>query len=260
MQINQLTQMLLSKNIDLYRLVRTQTSQSDQTSLLELLHLVRGKSPLYVYLEIGSFLGGTLVPFCVDVQCKAIYSVDKRVYEAPNESRSACSEYGEHSSSAMRQRLLEATGFDANRLKCLDSDMRDVASAEIKDRIDYVLIDGEHTNDAVESDFRAVERFLASDAVVAFHDYHCVRGGIVRIEKYLRATGRTFLSVKLSGDVFAIFMQPEMARSSTFVKSYIRKYRWLRIRHVIMDLSPRWFLLVCRRINSIWRNSRLLLK
>ena len=50
--------------------IPSETSVSDKISLLRLQNLVRCKKDGYVYLEVGSHLGGTLVPHLIDPQCK----------------------------------------------------------------------------------------------------------------------------------------------------------------------------------------------
>jgi hypothetical protein len=56
--------------------IPSQTS-SRQTFLLGTMRLVRN-SRAYNYLEIGSFLGGSLTPFLMDTACKTILSIDDR--------------------------------------------------------------------------------------------------------------------------------------------------------------------------------------
>jgi hypothetical protein len=239
---NELRRLLQSRDIAIYDFVPTQTSSGDRRSLLELQRMVREKHGTYVYLEIGSFLGGTLTPFCVDEDCRAIYSIDARVVTAPNEGGGLISDYGTHTSLAMRQRLVAATGFDSSRLQCFDCDMREVGDDAVSQKADLVLIDGEHTNSAVVSDFLAVEKFLAADAVIAFHDYWCVEGGVRQICEHLRKRGVRFSSVKLEGEVFALFLDRKMPLHSHYVRGFIRKWRGLALRKAVKSLMPGWFL------------------
>jgi hypothetical protein len=63
--------------------IPSQTS-SRQTFLLGTMRLVRN-SRAYNYLEIGSFLGGSLTPFLMDTACKTILSIDDRGRVQPDE-------------------------------------------------------------------------------------------------------------------------------------------------------------------------------
>lgn len=248
MTIRKYAEMLQRGDVTLYQLVPTQTSVGDRTSLLELQRVVRAKGVCYSYLEVGSFLGGTLTPLCLDSACRSMYSVDSRVLTAPNEGGALESEYGVHTSEAMRQRLFAATGFDVSRLTCFDSDIQEIPTDAISEKVDYALIDGEHTNDAVVRDFLSLERFLATDAVIAFHDYWCVKSGVDQIESHLRSQGRRFLSVKLGGDVFAIFLDPKLARNSVYICEVIKKWRWVKIRQVVKCFLPVFVLMAWRRL------------
>lgn len=58
--------------------IPSQTSLADREFLLDIQDLVRLHSGQYSYLEIGSFLGGTLAPFLIDSSCRAVLSVDER--------------------------------------------------------------------------------------------------------------------------------------------------------------------------------------
>jgi hypothetical protein len=239
--------LLKDRDIRMYELVPSQTSPGDRRSLLELQRMVREKHGTYVYLEIGSFLGGTLTPFCIDEACRAIYSVDARVVTAPNEGSCLTSDYGSHTSLAMRQRLAAATGFDSSKLLCLDSDMRNVAEDALPQKPHLVFIDGEHTNTAVFSDFVAVEKFLAADAVIAFHDYWCVEGGVQRCLEHLRERGNRFSAVKLEGEVFAVFLDGRMPLKSDYVRGFLRRWRWIAFRRAVKSLTPNFLVQAYRR-------------
>ena len=56
----------------------TQSSEGDRRSLLDIQNIVRAVDASYVYLEVGSHLGGTLLPHLMDPLCRVVVSVDPR--------------------------------------------------------------------------------------------------------------------------------------------------------------------------------------
>ena len=58
--------------------VPTISSQGDRLSWLALQSAVRQTKGEYVYLEIGSYVGGSLQQYYLDPRCNKIYSIDKR--------------------------------------------------------------------------------------------------------------------------------------------------------------------------------------
>lgn len=65
--------------------IQSQTSLADKEFLLNAMGLLSALSDGYEYLEIGSFLGGTLAPFLADPNCRKAFSVDDREREQPDE-------------------------------------------------------------------------------------------------------------------------------------------------------------------------------
>ncbi len=65
--------------------ISSQTSEIDKRALLLVREAINGYLDSYNYLEIGSYLGGTLVPFLRDGSCRRILSVDKRGQLQPDE-------------------------------------------------------------------------------------------------------------------------------------------------------------------------------
>src|ERR1700690_4369966 len=65
--------------------IESQTSATDKLALLQVRNILRKTLATYDYLEIGSFLGGSLTPFLKDPQCRRILSVDERNRQQPDE-------------------------------------------------------------------------------------------------------------------------------------------------------------------------------
>ena len=64
--------------------VLSAASENDRTSFLRLQRLIRTHVQPYTYLEIGSEVGGTLVPYLIDETCKSAVSIDLRPLEVPD--------------------------------------------------------------------------------------------------------------------------------------------------------------------------------
>src|SRR5215207_9651998 len=65
-------------DLKLFSRIPSQSSDSDKRSLLAIQAAVRELRETYVYLEIGSYLGGRIQPYLPDDRCSKIYSIDKR--------------------------------------------------------------------------------------------------------------------------------------------------------------------------------------
>ena len=67
----------LKKQLNLEFPIVSQTTDEDKIVLLKLKNLMQ-KLNSYSYLEIGTYLGGSLTPFVKDSNCKYILSIDDR--------------------------------------------------------------------------------------------------------------------------------------------------------------------------------------
>lgn len=184
--------------------VPSQTGEGDRKSLLTLQRLVRTHIARYVYLEIGSHLGGTLVPHLHDEACRLIYSIDKRPASQLDE-RGVYFDYPENSTRRMMDALARVVP-EAALLKLItfDSDVSDLGDDQIPCKADLALIDGEHTNSAVFRDFVSTLCFLQPSCVVAFHDANLVFDGLLNIEQFLAYQRIPFRAHFLPDSVYAI--------------------------------------------------------
>ena len=135
----------------------------------------------YLYLELGSHLGGTLVPHLMDQACRLIYSIDKRPASQLDE-RGVFFDYSDNSTARMLDTLKQAVPRSAlPKLITLDKDISDLTDSEIGGKADLVLIDAEHTNVAVFRDFLGSLRFTQPSFIAAFHDADLVCDGLLNI-------------------------------------------------------------------------------
>ena len=76
---------LASLDIALFSRIDAQLTDDDKRSLLAVHHALREQIPGYVYLEIGSHLGGSIQPHLQDARCTRIISIDKRPTAVPDD-------------------------------------------------------------------------------------------------------------------------------------------------------------------------------
>ena len=206
----------------LFDLVETQSTEKDRRSWLALQRAVRDAKAAFVYLEIGSYLGGSLQQYLRDPKCSRVYSIDNRTRDERHEGN--CEE-------AMLANLRAVAPDELHKLRCFDADARDLPAGSIGEAPDVCFIDGEHTDEAVISDFAFCLGVCARDAVISFHDAGGTRAGIAACLRHLRRSGRPYSAYKLPGDTFVV----ALAGSPVCVDPRVRGMavaangeRWLR--------------------------------
>src|SRR5687768_6609583 len=99
-----------------FQWVPTQTSVEDRRALLSLQDAVIQCIGDYVYLEVGSHLGGSLQPHVGEPRCKRIYSIDPRPEEQPDEHILGTYKYEGNSTTRMIEYLRQVPGADLQKL------------------------------------------------------------------------------------------------------------------------------------------------
>ena len=184
--------------------VPSQSSQGDLKSFLVAQHIVRTRLDKYTYLEIGSHLGGTLVPHLMDEACRLVYSVDKRPVSQLDE-RGVFFDYAGNSIDRMIDTLKRAIPESALlKLITIDSDISDVADIDLRCKADLILIDAEHTNAAVFRDFINSLKFMNASFVAVFHDANLLVDGLGNIEQFFAYQRMPFRSYFLPDYVFVV--------------------------------------------------------
>jgi hypothetical protein len=190
-------------DVSIFR-IDSQTSIEDRRSFLAIQNAVRDWKSAYVYLECGSHLGGSLLPHILDSRCRLAYSVDKRPPIQPDE-RGINYEYPQNSSQRMIATLgRHVTAGYLAKLRTFDKDAGALAVRDIEQRPDLVLIDAEHTNAAVFSDFLHIYRLCHPSTIYIFHDANLILSGLDNIEMFLRYSGVAFDSYVLPGVVYLV--------------------------------------------------------
>jgi predicted O-methyltransferase YrrM len=101
-------------------------------------------------------------------------------------------------------------------------DVLQKVAASVKDRFDFVFIDGNHTYECLSSDIRGVTPYLADHAVVVFHDAH--------YEGVRRAIDEAVSGASEFVDFGLISVEPTVLREGDGAVSYagLRMLRFVR--------------------------------
>jgi hypothetical protein len=233
-------------DLGLFSRVSSQSSAGDKTSWLALQRAIRSAKEEYVYLEIGSHLGGSIQQFLVDPKCRLIYSIDKRPLVQPDD-RGRDYFYPGNSSERMLENLRPIDVQQTKKICCIDSDVKDIDRSLIERPPDLCFIDGEHTTEAVLRDFEFCRSVSAEDATFYFHDDQIVFSAISEIIGRLSREGTQFVPLKLGGRTFAIALGASPVLADQRVRSMQRNHkaylmlmraRWLARRLVPSPLRP----------------------
>jgi hypothetical protein len=181
--------------------ILAQSDQDDRRALLALHEGAASRYGSFVYLEIGSYLGGSLQAHVRDPRCVGIISIDPRP-EAPPDKRTGTWTYEGNTTAHMLGLLGELPGADLSKLTTFELGTEALSVDALPMRPHYCFIDGEHTDEASLRDGRFCAEALGGRGVIAFHDDQVVRGGI---EAFLQeAWGDVSMAVPFSGSVFAV--------------------------------------------------------
>src|SRR4051794_12596187 len=186
---------------DLFSTVPSQTMDWDRRALLALHSAVTAQRPSFNYLEVGSYLGGSLQVVVRDDRCARVMSIDTRASESPD-TRGVWA-YEDNSTARMLELLAAVPGGDLGKLSTFAVDTGELTLDDLPARPDYCFIDGEHTDDAALRDARFCASALPDHGgVVAFHDYPLVVPGV---RAFLReAWSDVSYAVAFTGLIFAV--------------------------------------------------------
>jgi hypothetical protein len=129
--MNNFDQALEDLDLNLFEKITSQSTEADKRSLLAVQMAVRALRPDYTYLEIGSYLGGSIQPHLLDDKCRRIYSIDKRPSVQPDE-RGIDYVYRNNSTARMLEGLRQVS-TDLDKIVTIDGETRDLDTGEVKD-------------------------------------------------------------------------------------------------------------------------------
>lgn len=223
---------LAQRDPTLFAPVLSTTTTADRRSLLALQSMVRADGD-YDYLEIGSHLGGTLQPHCLDPLCRTIYSIDKRTLLVAD-IRGIPYAYPDIDSAQMLEGLRQVYGAKVNKIIAFDCDAREVPDERIGRAPRLCFIDGEHTTAAVERDFAYCCRICAMDGIIAFHDANLVYQAIGRCRRMLERDGVAHRGVKLPGTVYAFLLGMAVRRHGPELTPEAENESWYRLKSALL--------------------------
>lgn len=189
-------------DLGLFEKIESQTTEHDKQSLLAIELAVRELKANYTYLEIGSYLGGSIQPHLLDPKCKRIYSIDKRPLKQPD-ARGYDWIYQNNSTARMIE-LLGEVAADTTKIFTIDGDTNSIDRSQVTESVDLCFIDGEHTDEAVMRDFKFCLNVLKDNGAIAFHDAQITYNGIANCIKLLEDEVVEFTAYVLPSIVFVI--------------------------------------------------------
>ena len=231
-------------DLSLFSRIASETTEEDKRTLLALQAAFRRRFPGYIYLEIGSFRGGSIQQHVVDPKCGGIISIDPRPGSAPYPGGTF--KYPDASAASMLAGLQEIPGADISKIRTFETTAAKLTGKMIGARPQLCFIDGEHTDEAALVDARFCLSALAENGVIAFHDANMIYGGLRTLLVELAAAGRVFRAQMLPDSIFLIevgalnFCESEPLRgrvrenykaylAGMFANDfYVRAYPWSR--------------------------------
>lgn len=193
--------------------IRSQSDPNDRHWLVQLIEHVRSQQREYRYMEVGSYLGGTLTPALLDEACVEVLSIDLRPKLQPD-ARNIDYDYSQFCTATMLRELAAHGLTDIAKLTTFDGCAHECDFRDKKYHMAF--IDAEHTDSAVFRDFMAIYDHLEAGAICAFHDTELVTFGLENILTFLEHQRRAFwFGVFRDSAVSAIFLdvtQAEMPR------------------------------------------------
>ncbi len=243
-------------DLDLFNAIPSQSSSGDRRSWLALQRAKRKSKTSYVYLEIGSHLGGSIQPYLMDAKCRTIYSIDPRPLEQQDD-RGERFRYEGNSTQRMLANLSRINSDQVGKITCFDSDAAHVDPKLISEPPDICFIDGEHTRAAVLSDAEFCLRVSSADAIIYFHDDSIIYPALTEILRSLARRQTRHVAIKLSGATFAIALGDAAAIDDELRQEivteghrFIRETQMRRLRHALL---PGALFPAARSLRQLWQ-------
>lgn len=239
----------------LFTTVLSQTSEEERRTLLAVQRAIARRFGQYTYLEIGSYLGGSLQPHVADPRCTEIFSIDPRP-DCPPDDR-VPGDGIEYTGNTKQQMLTGLSAIDPQgvaKIVCIDSDAKDVPPTCIAPSPHIAFIDGEHTHAAALSDFAFCEKVVRNDGVILFHDFGVVHAAIHQICRSLDRKGKRHLPLRLEGSLFGVFFNPSIIDDDPYLAEVNRRYGYLWTRYIwkrrLRRFLPEWVFESLRKLRT----------
>ncbi len=157
--------------------IPSQSLVSDRAFLLKMIGVMKSLTNGLHYMELGSYLGGTLAPFLLEDSCETVLSIDERERQQPDE-RGVRYDYAGVTAKTMIDNL-KKHDLPISKLRIHDGSIDTLPNQPAK--FDLAFIDAEHTDEAVFRDYIYVMDHVKDDCIVMFHDSSLVAKGIVNV-------------------------------------------------------------------------------
>jgi len=191
-------------DLSLFDAIESQSSPGDKRSLLACQVATRTLSPGYRYLEIGSYLGGSIQPFIVDPTCTQVVSIDKRPPKQPDNSGQTI-RFQNNTTARMIANLQSLPGADLNKLTCVEGEVSNLVPQQtVNDPVQLCFIDGEHTDGAAIADYDFCAEAVGDRGAIIFHDAQIIYHALGAIVDSLSRSGRQFHAYNLPDVIFVI--------------------------------------------------------
>ncbi len=233
--IDELADRVRSFDISLFAHLPVQMREHDERSLLALHAACRETYGSFVYLEVGSYLGGSLQALVRDPACERIVSIDPRP-ELARDARGRDSRYAENTTANMIAGLAEIPGADTAKIESLETTTDALDHATVP-RPHLCLIDGEHTDEAALTDARFCLGAIRESGAIVFHDPHIVYKAIRRFTDDLEQDGVGFQAYLLPYSIFVIEVGEPVLRETGPVEARLAE-AWRGYLMGMLDNDP----------------------
>lgn len=190
-------------DVSLFDAIESQSTTWDRRSLLACQAAVARRFGSYVYLEIGSHLGGSLQTHVLDSRCSRMFSIDPRPRRQAD-ARGVDFHYRGNSTAHMLQALTRLSAEGAARVTTYEADTTSLDPTSVKPSPHLCFIDGEHTDAAVVRDFAFCRAAMPDGGLVLCHDTPVVYRGLTEIVRELDALGTPYAAALLPDTLLAI--------------------------------------------------------
>lgn len=180
--------------------IPAQLNSNDVGALISIMDFVSSHGA-YSYLEIGSYLGGSLHWHLSNPRCQRVVSIDKRSRDKIKDERLINYAY-KITTQDMLDTLI-ANNLPIDKLTTIDGTVDNIP---VDTRFDLVFVDAEHTNQAVLYDGKQCLDAVQQDAVIMFHDDWIVYKGLEQLEQHLVQIGKVFRKFKISGSDITVIV------------------------------------------------------
>jgi len=190
---------------ELFAAIPSQTSVRDRRALLAIQAAVANQHVPFSYLEIGSYLGGSLQVVVADSRCTEVISIDSRPPWAPDDRAGMEGfDYPDNSAGRMLELLRGVPGADLTKLRTIEASTESIPPRECGSP-HVCFIDGEHTRAAALRDARFCRSVMGGTGIIVFHDFWIISGAVLDLIRETSGPWRAYLLAGIrGGGVFVV--------------------------------------------------------